>query len=55
MEVWERIVAWTRLRVARPHGAEPVDDGSEQESGGDSEDESAVWKFGEKDGGERSV
>ena len=55
VEVWERIVAWTRLRVARPHGAEPVDDGSEQASGGDSEDESAVWKFGEKDGGERSV
>ncbi len=53
--VWERTLAWTRSRVARPHRAEPVDDGSERESGGDSADESAVWNFGEKDGDERSV
>ena len=77
--VWERMVAWTRSRVAQSHvaeaaqdaeaahvaeaardaeaaqDAEAVGDGSEQESVGDSEDESAVWRFGEKDDGERSV
>ncbi|MYB27660.1 MAG: hypothetical protein F4X38_00830 [Acidimicrobiaceae bacterium] len=53
--VWERILAWKRSWGARPHGAGSADDGSEQESGGDSEDESAVWKFDEKDGEERSV
>ena len=53
--VWERILGWTHSWRSRPHGAVSADDGSEQESGGDSEDESAVWKFDEKDGEERSV
>ena len=53
--VRERIAAWTRSWGARPHDAESVEDGSEQEFDADSEDESAVWKFGEKDGEERSV
>ncbi len=54
---------WLRSRVAPQQVSVPavdevsvsaVDD-SQQESGRDSEDESAVWKFGEEDGGERSV
>ena len=53
--VWERILGWTHSWRARPHGAVSADDGSEHESGGVSEDESAVWKFDEKDGEERSV
>ena len=35
--------------------SESVGDGSEQESNGESVDESAVWKFSEENGEQRSV
>ena len=53
--VLERILAWTRLRGTQPQDDEPADDDSQPEPVKESEDESAVWKFNEQDGEERSV
>lgn len=44
-----------RSRVAPQQGSESADDDSRQESGGESVDESAVWKFDEENGEQRSV
>lgn len=44
-----------RSRVAPQQVSVSAVDESQPESDGDSEDESAVWRFGEEDGGERSV
>lgn len=51
----DRILAWGRSRTAGRHDSGPAGDGPEPESGANSEDESAVWRFDEQDGGERSV
>ena len=53
--VWARTLPWERLRRARREDSGSAGDDSEQEPVEESEDESAVWKFSEKDGGERSV
>ena len=53
--VWARTLPWERLRRARREDSGSAGDDSEQEPIEESEDESAVWKFSEEDGGERSV
>ena len=53
--VWARTLPWERLRRARREDSGSAGDDSEQEPVEESEDESAVWKFSEEDGGERSV
>ena len=60
--VWERVLAWSGSRGAPAHDAESFDADSEQESMeqseqefvGQSEDESAVWKFGEQESTKQS-
>ena len=46
---------WLRSKLASRKESEPAGDGSQQESGGGSVDESAVWKFSEANGEQRSV
>ena len=46
---------WLRSRVAPQPGSQSADDDSRQESDGESVDESAVWKFDEENGEQRSV
>ena len=46
---------WLRSRVARQQDSESAGDDSQQESDGESGDESAVWKFSEENGEQRSV
>ena len=46
---------WLRSRLAPQPASEPAADGSRRESGGESVDESAVWKFDEENGERRSV
>lgn len=55
---WEA-VGWLRSKLASRKEAESAGDSSKQESDGDSDgelvDESAVWKFSEENGEQRSV
>ena len=46
---------WLRSRVAPQQDSEPAGDDSQQESEGESGDESAVWKFSDENGEQRSV
>ena len=53
--VWDRIMLWLSSRGVRRRDSEPAGSVSQPESVGESEDESAVWRFGEADGEQRSV